>query len=322
MKEGRLRTFLSIGLRGSVSVGLLWFVVSGVGIGNLVKNVAALPIESIIVAILLSVVGVGLSAWKWNYLLSTKGISLHFRAAWVYYYIGQFFNTFLPSVIGGDTARIYYLYADTGKGAESASSVIVERIIGLYSICVIVAFGTAIGQGLIPHGLSDIAFLGAVSVLLVAPLFVFTNVVEPILDVTIFRIDAFSLGARLQETFTAVHEYRSAKRVLAIGLLISLVFRFVLITSNYVIALGLGIDISFIYVMIFIPLVEFFLFLPISIQGFGVREAAYVYLFTAIGVPSGLALTFGFVMQIILRVVNNMIGGGVYAVHTLLTPSS
>jgi len=308
----RLRSVFSTGVRLLVSVGLLWYVVSTVGVETLLANLRSLRPEALALAVLLSVFGVGLSAWKWRLLLAVKSVELSFRAAWLYYYIGQFFNTFLPSVIGGDTARMYYLYSDTNDGSASVSSVVVERILGLYSILLIVVVGTAVGYEIVPGDLGLNVLVGSGIGLITIPLFVFTAGLRPVLSATIFRVDTLDIGSRLEELYTAVYEYRDAKRAVALALAVSLVFRLVLIGSNYVVALGLGIDISPIYFFIFVPLVELLLFLPISIQGFGVRESAYLYLFTAVGVPAGTAITFGLVMQIILRVVNNLIGGVVY----------
>jgi uncharacterized protein (TIRG00374 family) len=290
-------------------------VISRVGIDTLVQNLLSLDAVTLAIAIALSVIGVGLSAWKWRVLLAVKGISLSLVVAWTYYYIGQFFNAFLPSIIGGDSARMYYLYADTNDGSASVSSVVIERIAGLYSIFCIVFVALIIGYDLVPKNLATTVLLGCGAGIVLTPVAVFTERLRPFLKKSVFRVQKFDLGSRLEELYEAVYEYRGEKTALGIALVLSVVFRLLLIGSNYVVAIGLGIDLPPVYFFVFIPLVEFLLFIPISIQGFGVREGAYLYLFSAVGVADGLALTFGVVMQLILRVINNLIGGVVYMVH-------
>jgi uncharacterized protein (TIRG00374 family) len=311
----RLRSVLSTILRVLISALLLWFVVSRVGIETLVRNLLSLDAVTLIIAIAMSILGVGLSAWKWRVLLAVKGISLSLVAAWTYYYIGQFFNAFLPSIIGGDSARMYYLYTDTNDGSASVSSVVIERIAGLYSIFCIVFVALLIGYELVPGNLANAVLLGCGAGIVLTPAVVLTEQLRPLLEKSVFRVEKFDVGSRLEKLYGAVYEYRQAKTALGIALTLSIVFRFLLIGSNYVVAVGLGIDLPLVYFFVFIPLVEFLLFMPISIQGFGVREGAYLYLFSAVGVADGLALTFGVVMQLILRVINNLIGGVVYMIH-------
>jgi hypothetical protein len=59
----------------------------------------------------------------------------------------------------------------------------------------------------------------------------------------------------------------------------------------------------------------FVLFLRVSIQGFGVGVASYVYLFGAVGAAAPDAVALGVIMSIVLGIVNNLIGGGIYLLH-------
>jgi hypothetical protein len=311
----RLRGVLSLGARLAISVFLLWFVVSRVGLDTLLGHLRGLHPAVLLAAVLLSVAGVGISAVKWRVLLSAKGISLSVLAAWIYYYIGQFFNAFLPSVIGGDSARMYYLYAHTNNGTTSVSSVVVERLLGLYSILCVVVVGLLVGSDLVPGGLAGAVLLGCAVGIVVLPAALFTEWFRPLLGATVFRVDTLDVGRRLERVYTDIYSYRDARRALFVALLLSFLFRVALVLSNYVVAMGLSIDVPLVYFFVFIPLVELLLFLPISIQGFGVRETAYLYVFGAVGVADGLALAFGVVMQLILQVVNNLIGGVVYFLY-------
>ena len=108
-------------LRVAFSAALLWFVLASVGVGSVVSNLTVLPPSVLALAAALAAFNVALSAYKWQLLLAVKDIDLPFRTLFVYYYVGQFFNAFLPTMVGGDGARIYYLHDNHDAGADAAS---------------------------------------------------------------------------------------------------------------------------------------------------------------------------------------------------------
>src|SRR3989338_1054307 len=58
---------------------------------------------------------------------------IHIRFARLYYLwtISLFFNLFLPSAVGGDIAKAYYIAKDSGKKLASVTSVLIDRFFGL-----------------------------------------------------------------------------------------------------------------------------------------------------------------------------------------------
>lgn len=308
---------LSLVVRGGVSVGLLWFVISSIGFEAILSNLSQLNFTYTIIALTLSILGVVLSAWKWKILLEATGKSISTASAITYYYIGQFYNTFLPSIIGGDGARMYYLSSDTGQPIESASSIATERVVGLYSILFIVGGGLIIGKDSLPPVLPTEAILIGILGIFLASIVGVSFPVESLLNLTVFRISLLDVGNVAKEFYLVLHDLKEKKSIILVALVISIIFRFFLILANYCIGLGLGIDVSLVTYFVVIPAIELLLFLPISIQGFGVRETAYLYVFSSVGVAPSVAISFGFIMQIILRVLNNVIGGIVYSLYMI-----
>jgi uncharacterized membrane protein YbhN (UPF0104 family) len=186
----------------------------------------------------------------------------------------------------------------------------------------IVAAGTLLGDRLIPGNIRVIALFLSLLGLALIPAALFADPVRWLLERTLFEIELLKIGQHLEGTFSAIDEYRNAVPSLGIALGVSLMFRFILIAINYLIAIGIGINIPIVYFIVFVPLVEFLLFLPISIQGFGVRESAYLYLFSTVGVPQAGAIALGLLVQIVLRILNNVVGGVIYVFWTRLSPST
>lgn len=296
-----------------LSVALLWFVLSSVGVDAVVANLAVLPPAALAAALGLAVVNVALSAYKWQLLLRIKAIRLPYRTLLAYYYVGQFFNAFLPTMVGGDGVRIYYLHEAHDAGPDAASSVIVERLTGLVSVLAVGGIATLLLADRIPATVVWIVLLVCVPGVGLLLALLFTAFGRRLFERTVFRIDRFDLGDRAASVYDAVSSYRRSGRALLPVLLLSLLFRLVLVVNNYVVAVGLGMDVPFAFFLAFVPLVELLLLIPVSIQGFGVRETSYVYLFGAAGAAADVSLTLGVVMGLVLGVFNNVVGGAVYA---------
>jgi uncharacterized protein (TIRG00374 family) len=305
------RSVLSTLGRVCVSVLLLWFVVSQVGVTSLVENIAGLPRQILVIAAIFSVINVGISAWQWRVLLRCKCIARSYLSILKYYYIGQLFNAFLPTAIGGDTARMYYAYTDFDADADAVSSVAVERLTGLAVIFLFGGVGAAVVADRLPNLVAGSLITVSIGGLTILSLALFTDILRSILKRTTFRLEFRRIGHRFEQVYSSIGEYRGNTRSLVKVILLSAVFRIILVVNHYLVTLDLDIEISFIYFVILI------LFTPVSIQGFGVREASYVYLFTGVGATAGTALTLGVIMQLILGVLNNILGGGIYVVHSV-----
>jgi uncharacterized protein (TIRG00374 family) len=317
--DRRLTSLGLTALRVLVSVGLMYVIITRVGVSTVVENIRAVPLLVLAASIALSVLNVGIGAWKWQILLDAKGETHSFGRLWVYYYIGQFFNAFFPSTIGGDSVRMLYLRGDVDEGADAFSSVVVERLTGLLGLWLIGSIAAVVAYQQLP--VEVFVAIAVTTVIFCCILLVFfSSTTKRLLSSTVFTITVMDLGEKLEQVHTSVNEYRNHSRHLWYALALSIVFHFILSLNNYVMSLGLGMDIPFVYFMIVTPIVAILLFIPISVQGFGVRETLYVVLYGAVGASPDLAFTLGLLMGIVLGVLNNLFGGIVYLGYRLWDP--
>jgi uncharacterized protein (TIRG00374 family) len=93
---------------------------------------------------------------------------------------------------------------------------------------------------------------------------------------------------------------------------VSLVFNISLITMNYLIGLSLGDRVSIWYYLLFVPITSIVTILPVSFAGLGVREGAYVFLFTQAGMPRETALSLSLLVYVISIFTPGLIGGIIY----------
>ncbi len=308
MEKGRLRSQgLSSGLKICLSLGLLAFILKQVGWRQTWESLQRAQLSYLAVAFGLCLAGIVVRAYRWRILLAALGMQVPLSRLTALYFIGTFFNNFLPTGIGGDVVRVYELAKESERPAESVGTVLVDRATGLLVLLLMALAALVFSHRLIaPKVTAAIVFLSLAS-WGGAGLILQRDWLE--------RWGLLRMVAKIKQ-LEAVYESVCACGLRAIGraLAVSLVFNALLIAVNYLIALSLGVRISLWYFFLFVPIISFLLVLPVSLSGLGIREGGYVYLFAQAGVPAPLALTMSLAFYA-LNVATGLIGGVLYALE-------
>lgn len=125
-------------MQAAASVAILTWLVRGLDTHTLRSILLTLPVGYYFASLGIVLAGQTLYAWRWWLLLSVGNVQVSLGAAIRYYFIGIFTNNFLPSTIGGDAARVYYLGREHGY-QRVAASILVDRLLGLGSLAVFAA---------------------------------------------------------------------------------------------------------------------------------------------------------------------------------------
>ena len=298
-------------LRVAVSAGLLAWVLSRVGVEQLLDTVRGADARLLALAGLLLVAGTVIRAWRWQVLLHAVGARLRFGRLVYLYFVGQFFSSFLPTGFAGDVVRVL----EAGRGASSAQAagtVLVDRLTGFIGLFLLALLALPFSGGLLPVewawgiGLLSLAVLGGSAVLFQGRL---------LRRITSWLPGGLSLksGSWLAQSYDVITA--CGPRAIAAALGIATLFNFAQIGANVALARALGIQASALYFFLFIPLATVALLVPISISGLGVREQIYLTLFASAAVgltgPQAIALSLG---AYLLDFVNALIGGALYFV--------
>jgi glycosyltransferase 2 family protein len=233
----------------------------------------ALTITLLAASVLTALVGVFLSAWRWQRVLLLFDVRVRIPSLFSHYVVGLLVGNVLPSTIGGDVVRVARASNTVGSTEVSFGSVVLERLTGFVALPLLVFAGFAIRPSLIDHVHSWIALLVALTTLV-------------LLAIILFAAGHPRLAGRYAEKESwarfigAVHlgverlrrEPRQIVPVLGTAIIfqISQVMMFGLILR----ALELPVPIS--AVIAFSPAVLMLQVLPITFSGLGVREGALV----------------------------------------------
>ena len=258
-------------------------------------------------AIALYLAGQVMSAWRWQLLARLNSVPGPFREYLAYYFVGVFTNLFVPGLVGGDAARALYLGRRHNRLAEAVASVVADRGIGLLAL-----FWFAAGCALTLREVSFPPSVIHVTVLIGAA------ALAGWLTSPLLARFATSLGGRLARFVEPILPYLRRPAAIIPAIILSLILQASLAVCQYLLARGLGLGTSLATFLLCVPIANVFASLPVTLNGLGVREAAYLVLFGYAGLSKPDTIALG-----LLWFASTMLGGltGIFAFITTKLPA-
>jgi uncharacterized membrane protein YbhN (UPF0104 family) len=252
--------------------------------------------------------GLLFSAYRWQILALAQGDRIPLGYLTKSYIVGKFFNTFLPTSFGGDIVRIWDGSKYSSSVAKSSAIVVVERMTGI-----IVLFLFAAGARLEMAG--RIPVIWAAQVLGLAGLAGIVVFFLPVVGRALRRgprhgliRKTFDKALLFRETIIA---YRHQPGPFLRATLWAVLLQLNVIVYFILIGKALRLPIPLLDYFVFIPLVLLLQILPVTINGLGVREGAYVAIFAFYGLSSSTALSFSF-LDLAYSLIIGLIGAAIY----------
>lgn len=293
----RLKTALKL----LFTFALLAIVLSQLDLEKFSETLSSMKPTWVLLAFSLQLLTVFPAVQRWRLILRNFEVRMSFVPLLKLAFIGSFFNLFLPTGIGGDFIRAFYLSRDVGRGISSIlTTILLERSGGL---CALLLIGT------ISSALSDLEVSGIPAVYLFLILLVGYTLINLLLflpwihtqiDLRLKRWKFDSIAAQMEMIYQGLQTLRRDGRTLGSSLLLSLIVQFNSILVMWILAQAIGITASFSTFFIFIPLINLTLMIPLAISGFGLREGAYYLLFSQVGIPAEMSITLSLMSYLVL----------------------
>jgi uncharacterized membrane protein YbhN (UPF0104 family) len=281
----------------AVSIALLAILFSKIDVHRLWSSARSASLFWLAAALVVYFINVLVSIWRWRLLLEAQAVEVPARKLLGSFLVALFFNNFLPSNIGGDVIRI----RDTAKPARSKTLativVLTDRVMGLMGLVLVAALGATMAAGTpqyAGHGPAPIlptwlwaGFLAAAA--LSAPAVLAPAGVGRLLQpLTVLHPEW--VGGRIESLTTVLARFREHPSALA-GCFGGAVFVQGSVVLFYVaVAYALRVDVGPWDLAVIVPLSFIVQLLPVSVNGFGVREATFSFYFTRLGLPIESAL--------------------------------
>ncbi len=244
-----------------------------------------------------------LSSTRWYLLARILG----FKSRWLtylnYYFSGMFFNLFLPTSIGGDVIKVFFI-SRGGGGREkvlATYSVLADRFFGLAALMLLGAGAVLLHDGIFPEIFYDLllcAGTGVILVLCFMPLFE--------------KLIGGHLGETVRRAIQVLLVFWRYPAVLAAGIGFSLIIQTLCIMMCVLAGQAMAIQVPVSFYFAAFPLVALMTMLPVSFNGIGIREGGFVYFLGLQGVPAGQAVMLSLVFFAV-QVAASLVGGIVYS---------
>ncbi len=269
----------------------------------------------LLLAVLLQLGLTLVAVFRWKIILSYFTIQIPYLQALRIVLMGNFFSLFLPSAMGGDVFRAYYVSRHSKTGlSHMLTTTLLDRSAGLCALLLI---------GLCSSLYSDIA-VGGVQL---SRVFIAMTTVYFLINVAVFhdwshratsrlltRFGFEALDEKLQLIYEGLRALIGAPVSVLVIFGLSLVVQFTAVCVMWFAARSLDFDSSFSVFLIFIPLVNLSIMIPITINGFGLRESLYLLLFAELGTQDEISVALGLLQALIVMIVA-LPGGPIYGLY-------
>lgn len=234
------------------------------------------------------------SAWRWKIFAQAMRFERSVAQFTGFYLIGMYFNLVLPTSVGGDVVRAWYLDGRSGRRLAAFASVFLDRLSGLLVLLIMAGLGVLLSPLEVPAWISwTVGGLCAGAACGLACVFLLVD-----------RVPFARRYAQQVKTLLAICRQ---PRVLVMTTLLSTVVQVASVALTWLVGMALSLPIPASFYWIMVPLISLLTLLPISVNGMGVREGASAVLL-APWISAGLAYSLSLLWFAVYVAVS--LGGG------------
>lgn len=312
------RRYALLAIKLSISVVLMVVLFASIDVGSLWRTAKLASIPWLVIALLIFAINQGAAAWRWRLLLAAQHIHVRGRSLLSSYLVANFFNNFLPSNIGGDVVRIRDTARPAGSKTLAATVILVDRGLGMMALVLVAAIGATAAGHLHPAKApiwplwlwaGFLAAAAACAPVVFAP-DGFGRLLQPL---TVFHPEW--VGDRIEKLTSALAKFRDQPSALAACFGGAVFVQAAVVIFYCAVAYALHLQVAFADLAVIVPVSLVMQMLPVSVNGFGVREATFSFYFSRIGQPIESALVMSLVAQALVMLFS-LTGAALYINRT------
>jgi len=248
---------------------------------------------------------------RFYFILKVQKVPIRFSDALNLNFTGLFFNLILPSAVGGDFAKAYYIAQSSGCSIKATTCVVQDRLVGFVAMVAMAVTSLLFSSGAVPsEGIIPVLISGILFTAFIIFFFgykPFARSFRGLLNLIPFP----KIRKILADLYHAIHGYKHHKGVLVTSLLLSWISQVILVLVHYLMSLALGVNSPLQYYFLAVPISCFISMTP-SLGGVGVREAGILFFLNRI-MPTEKALALSLLVSAIIYGFS-LAGGIVFAI--------
>lgn len=286
------KKWMQFAFRAVVTLLLFAFLLKSVSWSTLVATLISVHHTFLLLGLTAGVVCIVSSAYCWRSLILAERIQTDLARLINLYLVGIAFSHFLPTSMGGDAVKAFYTGRDSTNIPGATSAVLMSRITSFLGMLLIALPALLIMRA--EFTLDVIIWFLLLSLLLVAAIggALFAAIVLPVASARFLK-EAWTkhrIFVMIIKIGNALKASMRRPRALCAAIIYGMLFWIASFLNYYGYGAALGLHIPLSFYVIAVPFVSIVASLPVSINGFGVRESAFVFLLSTIHVPAAASL--------------------------------
>jgi uncharacterized membrane protein YbhN (UPF0104 family) len=298
--------------KAAVSLGLIAFLLSRLSLDEITAAMESPRWGWLAAALAVYGVSAVGGALQWSWILRAAGVAAPGREIRRLYFIGLFFNNFLPANIGGDAWKIVDLGRQEGKPLAVFGATLLDRLLGLTALTLlavlVLAGASAAG---IPLPATALLLLVILLVLAAGLALLMSRRLGVWLPAPARALGLHGLAERIRHVTDEFGRYRPRVRWLNGLLAFSTGVQLLRVATHLLVARGLGFELTgtqSVQLLVLVPMLAVTLTLPVTINGIGLRESVSANLLTWAGLAAPQAVAME-VAAYLVQVVFSLQGG-------------
>jgi hypothetical protein len=268
----------------------------------------------LLVAAVLVLVDRALMAWRWFELLrpiEPKGLPAFGRILRIFF-VSTFVGTFLPASIGGDAVRAYSLTRHGVAAGDSLVSVMLDRMLGVLSLLLMALVSVFLVRDLSAGAGLVLALVATGSACALTASLIFSARAEALAVGLVSHLPWGRVRHLGEAVVGATRRYSTYRGSLLLVLMGSLGVQVLRVVQAWYLGLSLGVMQPLTVYFAYVPLILLIMLLPVTVNGIGTSQAAFVWLFGLTGTGDAQAFALS-VLFVALGLVGNLPGAALYA---------
>ena len=303
-----LKRWILVSLKIVVSATLLGYLFSKVDFEQVRVSLEKVSYWYLFLAAAVLFLQAAAGAVRWSMVIKIISSRVRLRVALQIMFIGLFFNQTLPSSIGGDAMRIWRVRHHGFPLRTAINSVLLDRLIALVALALFMLISYPVLHQLVESSLLRLAVVIAALVLIVgfAMLYYFRKIPR--------RFYGWRITEEIRHISAEARQITRAPRRAIEIVILSIVMHAMTGTAIYEVARGLGLSIGLLECVVLTPPISLVTVLPISMAGWGIREAGMVTALAFAGIAAHDALIVSILFGLLLMLIS--IPGGIFWLYT------
>lgn len=280
MVSKRVREIAFFILRILFSLSIILFIFTKIDINYFIRGIKRINPFFILISFFFYWLTLFLQAYRWKILLNpflSEDISL--LTIFKVYMLGMLINTITPATMGVDISRGLILSEYSSGKIKGFASVLMDRLTGFLGIffpatlCVLIQYNRFVNKKIVIY--FPILFL----LLLFGITIIFIDPLKKIMEVVKRKIKILNLGKVIHDFYYALYSYKQNTNLIVYAFILSIILQIFFSFQAFFVGESFGINGNPFLFISFVPIINALNFLPVTISGFGLREAGFFIFF-------------------------------------------